>query len=99
MTAQEIRELDTEALLAKVEEYKKELFGLRFQQATGQLENTARIRHGSPCRAAPRSPSTQEIKISWSAAVPAQAKQGSLSSPTCSSAIPPMWLRTPRAPS
>lgn len=44
MTAQEIRELDTEALLAKVVEYKKELFGLRFQQATGQLENTARIR-------------------------------------------------------
>ena len=44
MTAQEIRELDTEALLAKVEEYKKELFGLRFQQATGQLENTARIK-------------------------------------------------------
>ena len=44
MTAQEIRELDTEALLAKVEEYKKEHFGLRFQQATGQLENTARIR-------------------------------------------------------
>ena len=32
------------ALLAKVEEYKKELFGLRFQQATGSLENTARIR-------------------------------------------------------
>ena len=31
-------------LLEKVEEYKKELFGLRFQQATGQLENTARIR-------------------------------------------------------
>ena len=28
MTAQEIRELDTPALLAKVEEYKKELFGL-----------------------------------------------------------------------
>ena len=44
MTAQEIRGLDTEALLAKVEEYKKELFGLRFQQATGQLENTGRIR-------------------------------------------------------
>ena len=43
MTAQEIRELDTEALLAKVEEYKKELFGLRFQQATGQLENPLRI--------------------------------------------------------
>ena len=45
------------------------------------------------------SPSTQEIRTSWSAAVPAQAKQGSLSSPTCSSVIPPMWSRTPRAPS
>ena len=44
MTVQEIRELDNAALLAKVEEYKKELFGLRFQQATGQLENTGRIR-------------------------------------------------------
>lgn len=44
MTVQEIRELDNAALLQKVEELKKELFGLRFQQATGQLENTARIR-------------------------------------------------------
>ena len=44
MTVQEIKELDNDALLAKVEEYKKELFGLRFQQATGSLENTARIR-------------------------------------------------------
>lgn len=44
MTVQEIRELDNAALLEKVEEYKKELFGLRFQQATGSLENTARIR-------------------------------------------------------
>ena len=25
------------------EEYKEELFNLRFQQATGQLENTARL--------------------------------------------------------
>ena len=44
MTVQEIKELDNAALLAKVEENKKELFGLRFQQATGSLENTARIR-------------------------------------------------------
>ncbi|MFV0395230.1 MAG: 50S ribosomal protein L29 [Coprobacillaceae bacterium] len=43
MTVQEIKELENADLLAKVEEYKKELFGLRFQQATGQLENTARI--------------------------------------------------------
>ena len=44
MTVQEIRELDNAALLAKVKKNKKELFGLRFQQATGSLENTARIR-------------------------------------------------------
>ena len=44
MTVQEMRELDNAALLDKVEEYKKELFGLRFQQATGQLTNTARLK-------------------------------------------------------
>lgn len=44
MTVQEIKQLENADLLAKVEEYKKELFGLRFQQATGQLENTARIK-------------------------------------------------------
>ena len=30
--------------ITKVDEFKKELFSLRFQQATGQLENTARIK-------------------------------------------------------
>ena len=44
MKVQEIRELETSELLNKVEEYKKELFDLRFQQATGQLEDTAQIR-------------------------------------------------------
>lgn len=44
MTVQDIRNTETQELLNKVEEYKKELFGLRFQMATGQLENTARIR-------------------------------------------------------
>ena len=44
MTVQEIRETETQELLNKVEEYKKELFSLRFQQATGQLEDTARVR-------------------------------------------------------
>ena len=44
MTVQDIRNTETQELLNKVEEYKKELFWLRFQQATGQLENTARIR-------------------------------------------------------
>ncbi len=44
MTVQEIRELENADLLVKVEDYKKELFSLRFQQATGQLQNTAQIK-------------------------------------------------------
>lgn len=44
MKVEDIRNTETQELLNKVEEYKKELFGLRFQQATGQLENTARMR-------------------------------------------------------
>ena len=44
MTVEEIRNTETQELLNKVEEYKKELFSLRFQQATGQMENTARIK-------------------------------------------------------
>ena len=44
MKVQEIRELETNELLKKVEEFKKELFELRFQQATGQLEDTARVK-------------------------------------------------------
>ena len=44
MTLQEIRALETKELENKVEEYKKELFSLRFQHAVGQLENTAHIK-------------------------------------------------------
>ena len=38
-----IRELTSQELEAKIKELKEELFNLRFQLATGQLENTARI--------------------------------------------------------
>ncbi|CDZ99470.1 50S ribosomal protein L29 [Lysinibacillus sp. BF-4] len=44
MKAKEIRELGTPELETKVKSLKEELFNLRFQLATGQLENTARIR-------------------------------------------------------
>ena len=44
MKVQDIRSIETKDLLVKVEEFKIELFSLRFQQATGQLENTARIK-------------------------------------------------------
>lgn len=44
MKVKEIRELSTADLIAKEKEFKEELFNLRFQLATGQLENTARIK-------------------------------------------------------
>lgn len=40
----EIRELTTAEMVAKEQEYREELFNLRFQLATGQLEDTARLR-------------------------------------------------------
>lgn len=40
----EIKNLSTAELTAKEKEYKQELFNLRFQLATGQLENTARVK-------------------------------------------------------
>ena len=43
MRANEIREWDTAKINVEIIDLKKELFDLRFQQATGQLENTARI--------------------------------------------------------
>ena len=43
MKASEIRELTTAQMQEKEKQYKEELFNLRFQQATGQLENTARL--------------------------------------------------------
>lgn len=45
MQIKEIRELSTAEMVEKEQEFKKELFNLRFQLATGQLENTARLRH------------------------------------------------------
>ena len=43
MKLAEIRELPTEELNAKVNELKQELLSLRFQHATGQLENGKKI--------------------------------------------------------
>ena len=44
MKANEIRDLTTAEIEQQVKSLKEELFNLRFQLATGQLENTARIR-------------------------------------------------------
>lgn len=44
MKAKEINELTTAEMLEKEKQFKEELFNLRFQLATGQLENTARLK-------------------------------------------------------
>ena len=44
MKAAEIRELSAEDLQVKLKEAKAELFNLRFQMATSQLGNTARVK-------------------------------------------------------
>ena len=42
--AKEINQLTPDELAARLRELKQEALNLRLQQATGQLENTARIR-------------------------------------------------------
>ena len=42
--AQELRDLGGDALVVKLREAKEELFNLRFQSATGQLESHGRLK-------------------------------------------------------
>jgi len=42
--AKDLRDLPDDDLLARVESLKEELFNLRFQFATGQLDNPMRIK-------------------------------------------------------
>lgn len=44
MNAQELRDKTPDQLREALTDLKKEAFNLRFQQATGQMENTARSR-------------------------------------------------------
>ena len=44
MKAEELRDKTPDQLRDELEKLKKEAFNLRFQQATGQLQNTARRR-------------------------------------------------------
>lgn len=43
--AAQVRDLPDEELLTRLAESKQELFNLRFQNVTGQLDNSARIGH------------------------------------------------------
>ena len=44
MLAKDLRELSNEDLAERLAETRKELFNLRFQSATGQLENVAQLK-------------------------------------------------------
>ena len=44
MKNKEYRDLSTDELVSQVDDFKKELFNLRFQAATAQLSNSMRIR-------------------------------------------------------
>ena len=43
LTAPELRELSVDELATRLREHKEELFNLRFQVATGQLDNNRRL--------------------------------------------------------
>ena len=44
MKAKDIKELTKAEILKKKKDLKEEMFNLRFQHSTGQLENTSRIK-------------------------------------------------------
>jgi large subunit ribosomal protein L29 len=43
MTSKELRDLQDDELVEQIKTARKDLFGLRFQLATGELENTAGV--------------------------------------------------------
>jgi len=45
MQPNKLREMSTNELTVKMNDLKAELFNLRFQHATGQLENPLKIKH------------------------------------------------------
>ena len=45
MKARELRELDDAGLVEHIRTQRRELYGLRFSHATGELENTAGMRN------------------------------------------------------
>jgi large subunit ribosomal protein L29 len=45
MKASELRDMDGQELSKRVAEMRKEVFGLRFSNATGELDNTAGLGH------------------------------------------------------
>ena len=46
MNTKEIRDLDDTELVEHIQTVRRDLFGLRFQHATGELENTSGLQTG-----------------------------------------------------
>ena len=44
MKAADIRQMSDDQVIEEIDRLRKEAFNLRFQRATGQLQNTARVR-------------------------------------------------------
>ena len=45
MLASDLRDMDDVTLVDQIRTARRDLFGLRMQAATGELDNTARLRH------------------------------------------------------
>ena len=45
MRASDLRDMDDVTLVEQITTARRDLFGLRMQSATGELDNTARLRH------------------------------------------------------
>ena len=62
MKVNEIRDLSAEELNQKLASLKEELFNLRFQLATGQLDNPMRIKEGKKTIARIKTVQTEQAK-------------------------------------
>jgi large subunit ribosomal protein L29 len=76
MKAVDLRELTAEELEEKLEESKEELFNLRFQLATNQLDNTARLREVRKDIARLASVIREQELEAWAAQQQATEKEG-----------------------
>ncbi len=65
MKAIELRDMNYNELIEKLDEAKEELFNLRFQLATNQLDNTTRIRQVKKEIARIRTVMSEEEIAAW----------------------------------
>jgi large subunit ribosomal protein L29 len=87
-TATELRELDIEELESRLSEAKRELFNLRFQVVTGQLDNVSRIRQVRRDVARIRT-ILREQEIAAAEAIEAAAGPGGRAESTAAATAPP----------